>query len=421
MADDLDLILTVSNLRGLKYRINFQGKDPRSGTNISNHSGFFRYRVKNEQLPAGVPDDDTSLYFVLDLEGENGPEHTEFLKNATLSTAAFPIGLKARNNLIPSIYLARYTKHLFDRNEGITPLHPTTGDTFRFDSVDGGLLNNEPFGYAFKALKEKCPAIEHDKNFAMIMVDPFPNFAEMLEAHEEKKDIRTVATRTFKALRNQVMFKQDEIFNALDESDRTRFLIAPSRKELNKTTKRWDRKPNALASGALGGFSGFLDREFRQHDFELGRQNCQGFLRYYFALQEDEMEEKLNAPIRQEAWDRFCYSDPANSPVESGGKIYFPIFPDMRVLKSMDNTYDFENYGADAEFYARPFPKTNMDQIKQQYGDLAQRRIGSIVGHFLNNWLLTTLLSIFGANRKLNKLLFDEIEKGLRGQGLLEE
>jgi hypothetical protein len=41
-----------------------------------------------------------------------------------------------------------------------------------------------------------------------------------------------------------------------------------------------------IASGALGGFSGFLHESFRQHDYLLGQRNAQAFLRWNFALPE---------------------------------------------------------------------------------------------------------------------------------------
>jgi hypothetical protein len=42
-----------------------------------------------------------------------------------------------------------------------------------------------------------------------------------------------------------------------------------------------------LASSGLTGFAGFLDRRFRVHDFQLGRMNCQKFLRDHLAVHVD--------------------------------------------------------------------------------------------------------------------------------------
>jgi hypothetical protein len=45
----------------------------------------------------------------------------------------------------------------------------------------------------------------------------------------------------------------------------------------------WD-SPYPIASGLLGGFGGFVARTFRDHDFQLGRRNCQRFLQTTFLL-----------------------------------------------------------------------------------------------------------------------------------------
>jgi hypothetical protein len=39
-----------------------------------------------------------------------------------------------------------------------------------------------------------------------------------------------------------------------------------------------------IACGLLGGFGGFLAEDFRALDFQLGRRNCQEFLRSTFGL-----------------------------------------------------------------------------------------------------------------------------------------
>lgn len=41
-----------------------------------------------------------------------------------------------------------------------------------------------------------------------------------------------------------------------------------------------------MCSSTLGAFGGFLCQSFREHDFQLGRRNCQRFLREHFALPE---------------------------------------------------------------------------------------------------------------------------------------
>ena len=48
------------------------------------------------------------------------------------------------------------------------------------------------------------------------------------------------------------------------------------------------RTRSHLACGSVGGFGGFLSEDFRAHDFQLGRRNCQQFLRTTFALPDEE-------------------------------------------------------------------------------------------------------------------------------------
>ena len=43
----------------------------------------------------------------------------------------------------------------------------------------------------------------------------------------------------------------------------------------------------AVACGSVAGFGGFLAEKFRRHDYQLGRRNCQQFLRKHFVLPED--------------------------------------------------------------------------------------------------------------------------------------
>jgi len=68
-------------------------------------------------------------------------------------------------------------------------------------------------------LKEKHQDHFDEDKYAVIMVDPFPN-----KDHDVEKtgsSITKIAGGLFKALRNQVMFNQDGILDALELNDRT--------------------------------------------------------------------------------------------------------------------------------------------------------------------------------------------------------
>lgn len=107
------------------------------------------------------------------------------------------------------------------------------------------------------------------------MIDPFPSY-NTVEKYDDNIGIINIGKRIFKALRNQVMFKQDDLIDALNESNKKRFLIAPRKKNNEALVK------HPIACGALGGFSGFISKNFRMHDFKLGRKDCKDFLKYHF-------------------------------------------------------------------------------------------------------------------------------------------
>src|SRR5207253_9213774 len=83
-------------------------------------------------------------------------------------------------------------------------------------------------------------------------------------------------------------FKPTELMPAMNPSDHSRFLIAP-RRDVGGVAQRYK-----IACGLLAGFGGFLDEKFRAHDFQLGRRNCQEFLRAIFGLP---ASNKIVAPL----------------------------------------------------------------------------------------------------------------------------
>src|SRR5262249_33511038 len=81
----------------------------------------------------------------------------------------------------------------------------------------------------------------------------------------------------------QARFKPEALALAADEEHGSRYLIGPSRVSVDaKGSEKVERY--GIASGLLGGFGGFVARSFRDHDFQLGRRNCQRFLQTSFAL-----------------------------------------------------------------------------------------------------------------------------------------
>jgi hypothetical protein len=113
---------------------------------------------------------------------------------------------------------------------------------------------------------------------AVLMIDSFPDVPDFT-----KNDSDTGLFDTLKALlaavTNNARFKPHESVLSLDETIFIRFIMTPSRIDKDNSPKT-----PALASGAVCGFAGFLNKDFRRHDYLLGRRNCQKFLVDHFSL-----------------------------------------------------------------------------------------------------------------------------------------
>jgi hypothetical protein len=164
-------------------------------------------------------------------------------------------------------------------------------DIFAFETVDGGLVNNNPFDYAQYALTggPAVPVNGTDARNAIVMVAPFPEPPAFAPEGSPSPAITAIVRALFPALVTQARFRASELAPAVDERDFSRFLVAPLRRIPDtgpiETRKEVPLERYAIACGLLGGFGGFLDETFRDHDFQLGRRNCQQFLRTSFGVE----------------------------------------------------------------------------------------------------------------------------------------
>jgi hypothetical protein len=204
---------------------------------------------------------------------------------------------------------------------------------YQFKCVDGGVMNNEPLELARQCLAgegARNPREGDKADAAVILIDPFPSDEEFDVKAATDVDLLATIKDMFGALVNQARFKPDELVLASQDNVYSRFLISPSRS---------DRKKGAIACGSLGGFGGFLKREFRAHDYFLGRRNAQKFLRDHFSLPETNplfaaetwSSEQLSAfYVRDASGNPVVYTDSAGKPVykADGSPVYMlPIVP----------------------------------------------------------------------------------------------
>ena len=290
IAADLHLYMTISNLRGIPFTIKFGN----STYGMQTHGDRAHYIVSHLGKGLSAASQWLSHDSGRPLDIEELPKRDETVSDewdrfgiCALASSAFPVGLAPR---LLSADLEEYEQRSFPADHGggaIAPDFPpgwvsvSGSKSFAFLNVDGGVVNNNPFDYAQYAVMEDpknaaTSAAEAER--AVIMVSPFPEPPAFLPDGAPPAELISVLKALYPALIDQSRFKPSELIPAMSLSDYSRFLIAPTRK-LARKEQRYK-----IACGLLGGFGGFLDEKFRAHDYQLGRRNCQEFLRSTFGL-----------------------------------------------------------------------------------------------------------------------------------------
>jgi hypothetical protein len=196
--------------------------------------------------------------------------------------------------------------------------------------VDGGVTNNNPFElcrHFLADLKPQPPGGHNDRDpatadRAVITIAPFPGTDSFNPSYNP-----ATARGIFKALGalvesviSQSRFSGESISLLKSDGGASRFVIAPSDEKANG-------RPALMCDG-LKAFAGFLSRNFRDRDYQLGRRNCQWFLRQYFVLPTDNrlIADGLNGNrndlvLRFKAFNDDKYVRPDKT------KDYMPIIP----------------------------------------------------------------------------------------------
>lgn len=292
VSDSLDVILTVTNLRGVPYAPRFVNWQKLMPYEMTMHADHMHFVVSdNPQTAPGT--------IWLDPAKIDTPESWGVLKDAALATGAFPVGLAPQLlKRFPLQYSARKwampgphqigSKHVCEYWQEIPPNWDEiekAGPSFQYEflCVDGGVMNNEPLDLARRVLigDEGTELTSgQEAKHAVLMILPFPNGKPYPIKYEAPSGPFNLLTTTFNSLISQARFKPQELALANNPNVYSRFLIVPRRGYRQKDIV----EPYTIACGSLGGFGGFLSRRFREHDYQLGRRNCQWFLRQYFAL-----------------------------------------------------------------------------------------------------------------------------------------
>ncbi|WP_180982435.1 patatin-like phospholipase family protein [Methylocella silvestris] len=288
----LHIYLTLTNLRGVPYQVLFEGGDYQ----MLSHGDRVHYAVTglggwqtSSRFSDGDLGRDIDAQSLAD--GRPNKQWKDFTICA-LASAAFPVGLAPRQiHALSKEYdgadagaFRRFPDDALAECRQIEPAWSAGLVDFPFMTADGGTIDNDPFEYARFALKPDDLSARIDfclktVDRAVIMISPFPPNKPPLAAGKPTADVFSIAAALVPSLVDQARFKPSELALAANPDHGSRYLIAPRRVEADDTV---DRYP--IASGLLGGFGGFVALSFRDHDFQLGRRNCQQFLKGTFAV-----------------------------------------------------------------------------------------------------------------------------------------
>jgi hypothetical protein len=290
-SNPLRLIMTVGNITGLPYRINFRG-ETQLGHDMVAHADIVRFALAVDGGVPNPPGDRPDEFALNSYDIGNWDR----LAAAALATSAFPLAFRSRplsRPLAVSGYQVAVIPSDDNRSAEIAQLIPRW-DTLManqsdplsvsFVNVDGGTLNNDPLDHVRTALAGLYNRNTRDgtnADRAVILVAPFSD-PETL-GPTQPPDLFGLAMPFVMSLIYQGRYKPEDIALADAEDVYSRFLIAPvgpgpnGQRTLGKA---------AIASGALGGFSGFIDRSFLDYDFRLGQRNAYEFLSRHLVFPE---------------------------------------------------------------------------------------------------------------------------------------
>lgn len=381
IAKDLDILLTLCSLKGIPIGIDFSSdskgnQSTKPSYQMQTHKLLARF---NYQAPNQAHHDES-----ITLDDEKALQQ---LIDCAKSTAAFPIGLAARKiGGFSKAYLKKqFGTFMGFKEESLNEIfNEAFEDPFTFTSIDGGTLNNEPFGETEILLKKGTT--QFPENSGIILIDPFPNFTDSkaeVKPEEEIDSLEELVGPIFSTLRHQGTFKETDIRDEIESTGKVKKnMIFPSRRtpEGNKVAG------NHLACGALDGFSGFIERKFRVHDYFLGRKNCRNFLRFYFVL-EHKKGEKL--PDLFKGWTEEMLDYYGLPDKDKEGCYKLPIIPCFDFIEKVEEektknpTADISKLnwevGHDRE---REFPKINVEDLLDKYEASIENRAKAILKAF---------------------------------------
>lgn len=192
------------------------------------------------------------------------------------------------------------------------------------------------------------------------MIDPFPSNIEEPK-NLNNPNLAKFIEKIIGSLRGESLFRPQDIIDAYGERNYLKYLITP------QNENREGLKP--LCCMTLGGFGGFLSRDFREHDYQVGRRNCQQFLRMHlrlpYSLEDPTQNNPIHADWSPEAIKKFLITLPGEG--NQPDKTFLPIIPDIQ--KESQYSHNLDN----SVVPAPKVKKYTLGQLKTLEKPLEQR------------------------------------------------
>lgn len=293
LAEPLRVSVAVTNLEGVPLEVKMQTSQPLRSFRL--HADTLRFAVNGiGGCPARPAQSDE---VALSAPANCRQRAWQEFAGAAAASGALPGLLQARTVEwpraayepvrlpLPAVLAARGVPPIFKAQW--TPLSGAPANV-RFTAADGGVLNNGPVDLAQDTLP--APKQNNGKeapetpSSAVLIVHPLlgrarPEAPPDASLHRERP--HRLLGALARAVWNDARISPQDVMLALHEHNYTRFMIAPARPD---APQRLDA--NALAGSSLGAFGGYLHRDYREHDFQLGRANAQWALRHHLTLPE---------------------------------------------------------------------------------------------------------------------------------------
>lgn len=294
-APECVVTLTATSLRGVPYHV------PGFVNTVDTVDDFEMRRFADwtpftlTDRPRALPPALKDATIPVDAQGARSRGAWARIVTCARATAAFPGGFPTVGMSTPR---ALYEKRLAQGPSwvgvsapgvpGNTASRELPDDEVEYAAVDGGCVNNEPFDVLAQQIERregrKLARRGADSWGSIILIDPFPEGAADNMAVSDNMPLAKAIAATISSIRGQAMFKRDAVEGHFDVNDMSKFLLRPER--VVKPGQEYK-----LATNTLGSFGGMLDEQIRLHDFQLGRRNCQQFLRVALNMSVDEMRQ----------------------------------------------------------------------------------------------------------------------------------